>query len=134
TRAKEDQIERTIDSLVGAKRVIIHLYNSTSPEQREIVFKKSKTEIIKIAENGTRWIKDKSRKLIKNDTEVTFQYSPESWSSTEPEFGLEICEAVMNNWEPTVEQPMILNLPATVEVSTPNVYADMIEWFHSKVS
>src|SRR6187401_103773 len=125
-QAREDLIERTIESLVGAKRVIIHMYNSTSPAQRRVVFGKSKDEIKAIAVNGARLIKERLPRL--KGTEVMLQYSPESFSGTEVEFAKEISEAVMNVWQPTPEHKMILNLPDTVEVAMPNVYADQIEW------
>ncbi len=125
-QAREDLIERTIESLVGAKRVIIHLYNSTSPAQRRVVFGKSRDEIKAIAVQGARWIQERLHRL--EGTDVRLQYSPESFSATELEFALEISEAVMGVWRPTPEKKMILNLPCTVEVATPNVYADQIEW------
>ncbi len=126
-QAREDLIEPTMQALVGAKRVIIHLYNSTSPAQRRVVFCLDKADIVKIATRGTQLIKD--RLAVLKGTEVTFEYSPESFSATEVEFSLEICEAVMDVWRPTPESPIILNLPETVEVAMPNVYADQIEWF-----
>jgi len=126
-QAREDLIERTVESLVGAKNAIIHLYNSTSPAQRRIVFGLEKSEIVNIAQRGTQWVKDRLPRLA--GTNVTFQYSPESFSATEVEFALEICQAVMEVWQPTPEKKMILNLPDTVEVAMPNVYADQIEWF-----
>ena len=126
-QAREDLIQPTMQALVGAKRVIIHLYNSTSPAQRRVVFGLEKTDIVKIATRGTQWIKDKLTVLM--GTEVIFEYSPESFSATEVEFSLEICQAVMEVWGPTPEHPIILNLPETVEVAMPNVYADQIEWF-----
>src|SRR5258705_10311131 len=126
-QAREDLIEPTMQALVGAKRVIIHLYNSTSPAQRRVVFGLEKADIVKIATRGTQLIKD--RLAVLKGTEVTFEYSPESFSATEVEFSLEICEAVMDVWGPTPESPIILNLPDTVEVAMPNVYADQIEWF-----
>ena len=126
-QAREELIDRTVESLVGARRAVIHLYNSTSPAQREYVFGLSKPAIIEMAVRGTRWIKDRLPRL--QGTEVVFQYSPESFSATETEFALEICEAVMEVWQPTADQRMILNLPDTVEVAMPNVYADQIEWF-----
>jgi 2-isopropylmalate synthase len=126
-QAREELIEPTMQALVGAKRAIIHLYNSTSPAQRRVVFGLEKADIVKIATRGTRWIKD--RLAVLKGTEVTFEYSPESFSATEVEFSLEICEAVMDVWGPTPESPVILNLPETVEVAMPNVYADQIEWF-----
>ncbi len=125
-QAREDLIERTIESLIGAKRVIIHMYNSTSPAQRRVVFGKSKDEIKAIAVNGARMIKDRLHRL--KGTEVMLQYSPESFSMTEVEFAKEISEAVMDVWQPTPQHKMILNLPDTVEVAMPNVYADQIEW------
>jgi 2-isopropylmalate synthase len=125
-QAREDLIERTVESLVGAKKAIIHLYNSTSPAQRRVVFGKSKTEIVEVAVRGAQWIKDRLPKL--KGTEVMLQYSPESFSMTEVEFAKEISEAVMDVWQPTPQHKMILNLPDTVEVAMPNVYADQIEW------
>jgi 2-isopropylmalate synthase len=125
-QAREDLIERTIESLVGAKKVIIHMYNSTSPAQRRVVFGKSKDEIKAIAVNGAKMIKERLHRL--KGTEVMLQYSPESFSATEVEFAKEISEAVMDVWQPTPQHKMILNLPDTVEVAMPNVYADQIEW------
>jgi 2-isopropylmalate synthase len=126
-QAREELIEKTVQSLQGARRAIIHLYNSTSPAQRRIVFGLNKEQIVDIAVRGTQAVKDRMPALA--DTEVVFQYSPESFSSTEVEFSLEICKAVMETWQPTPDHKMILNLPETVEVATPNVYADQIEWF-----
>jgi 2-isopropylmalate synthase len=126
-QARKDLIEETIRSLIGVKRAIIHLYNSTSPAQRKIVFGLEKPEIVALAVRGTEWVKEYSERL--HGTEVMFQYSPESFSATEVEFSLEVCEAVMDTWKPTPGRKMIINLPCTVEVATPNVYADQIEWF-----
>ncbi len=126
-QAREDLIERTVESLAGAKRAIIHLYNSTSPAQRRVVFGLEKSDIVKIAQRGTQWVKDRVPRLA--GTDVRFEYSPESFSATEVEFALEVCEAVIDVWQPTVARPIILNLPDTVEVAMPNVYADQIEWF-----
>jgi 2-isopropylmalate synthase len=125
-QAREDLIERTIESLVGAKKVIIHMYNSTSPAQRRVVFGKSKDEIKAIAVKGAQMIKGRLHRL--QGTEVMLQYSPESFSATEVEFAKEVSEAVMDVWQPTPQHKMILNLPDTVEVAMPNVYADQIEW------
>jgi 2-isopropylmalate synthase len=125
-QAREDLIERTVESLIGAKKAIIHLYNSTSPAQRRVVFGKSKEEIIQVAVRGAAWIKERLPRL--KGTEVMLQYSPESFSGTEVEFAKEISEAVIDVWQPTPERKMILNLPDTVEVAMPNVYADQIEW------
>ncbi|HEY1662743.1 MAG TPA: 2-isopropylmalate synthase [Verrucomicrobiae bacterium] len=125
-QAREDLIERTVESLVGAKKAIIHMYNSTSPAQRRVVFGKSKKEIIEVAVRGATWIKERLSRL--KGTEIMLQYSPESFSATEVEFAKEISEAVMDVWQPTPKRKMILNLPDTVEVAMPNVYADQIEW------
>ncbi len=125
-QAREHLIHRTFEALQGAKQAIFHVYNSTNELQRRVVFRKSKDEIKEIALKATRLIKELT---AKTDTEITLQYSPESFSATETEFALEVCEAVMDVWEPTSERPVILNLPATVEVSTPNIFADQVEWF-----
>ncbi|HLX95259.1 MAG TPA: 2-isopropylmalate synthase [Verrucomicrobiae bacterium] len=125
-QAREDLIERTVESLAGAKKAIIHLYNSTSPAQRRVVFGMSKAQIIQVAVRGATWIKERLPRL--KGTEVMLQYSPESFSATEVEFAREISEAVMAVWQPTSKRKMILNLPDTVEVAMPNVYADQIEW------
>src|SRR5579862_23150 len=125
-QAREDLIERTFQSLVGAKRTIIHLYNSTSPAQRRVVFGMSKTQILGVAVRGAQLIRERLDQL--KGTEVMLQYSPESFSATEVEFAKEVSEAVMEIWKPTPERKMILNLPDTVEVAMPNVYADQIEW------
>lgn len=130
-QAREDLIEKTFQSLVGAKKVIIHLYNSTSPAQRRVVFGKSKDEIKAIAVQGAQWIQDRLHRL--QGTDVKLQYSPESFSGTEVEFAKEISEAVMDVWQPTSDRKMILNLPDTVEVATPNVYADQIEWICTNI-
>jgi 2-isopropylmalate synthase len=125
-QAREDLIERTFQSLVGAKRAIIHLYNSTSPAQRRVVFGMNQKEILGVAVRGARLIHERLPQL--KGTQVMLQYSPESFSATEVEFAKDVCEAVMDVWKPTPERPIILNLPDTVEVATPNVYADQIEW------
>jgi 2-isopropylmalate synthase len=124
--AREELILRTFESVRGAKNVIIHLYNSTSPRQREVVFGLEKPEIVAIATRATRLIKDLLPTLPGSN--VVFQYSPESFALTEVDFALEICEAVVDVWQPTREQKIILNLPETVEIATPNVHADQIEW------
>ena len=126
-QAREHLIRRTFEALKGAKRAILHLYNSTSPTQRRVVFGLRKADIVDIAVQGTDLVKTLTAELP--ETEITFQYSPESFSMTELDFALEICEAVVDTWQPTPEQPMILNLPATVEVAMPNIHADQIEWF-----
>src|SRR5436190_2037792 len=119
-QAREDLIERTVESLVGAHKAIIHLYNSTSPAQRRVVFGMSKKEIIRLAVRGATWIKERLPRL--QGTEILLQYSPESFSATEVEFAKEISEAVMDVWQPTPQRKMILNLPDTVEDAMPNVY------------
>jgi 2-isopropylmalate synthase len=126
-QAREELIERTFESIQGAKKAIVHLYNSTSPLQRRVVFGLGKPEIIGIATRGTQLVKKLTATIP--ETQITFQYSPESFSSTEVEFSLEICEAVVDIWQPTRENKIILNLPATVEFFTPNIHADQIEWF-----
>ncbi len=130
--AREELIEETIESLVGAKRVIIHLYNSTSPAQRRVVFGKSEKEIIELARQGALWIKERLPRL--EGTEVMLQYSPESFSATELSFSKDVSDAVIEVWRPTPERKMILNLPCTVEVATPNTYADQIEWMCANIS
>ena len=127
TQARKALIGRTFESIAGAKRAIVHLYNSTSELQRRVVFGKSRREILELAVQGTRWVRAEAEKL--RGTEITFQYSPESFTGTELDYALEVCEAVVEVWDPSPEHKMILNLPTTVEVTTPNVYADRIEWF-----
>ena len=132
TQAREHLIRRSFESLQGAKKAIIHVYNSTSPMQREITFGMTKDEIKQIAIEGVKLVKKLLPELP--DTEVQLEYSPESFSDTEVEYGLEVCEAVMDAWEPTEQNPIILNLPATVELFSPNVHADQIEWFCRNIS
>ena len=127
TQAREHLVERTFESLVGVKRAIVHVYNSTSRVQREKAFKMSKAEISRIAVDGATWVRDHAKRYP--DTEWTFQYSPESFSQTEPEFVVEVCEAVCRVWEPENGQRVIINLPATVEATTPNIFADQVEYF-----
>ena len=127
TQAREHLICRSFESVQGAEKVIIHLYNSTSPLQRRITFGKSKEEVRQIAVEGTRLVKSLVASVP--ETKIRFEYSPESFSDTEVDYALEVCEAVMEVWKPTAKDPIILNLPATVEWATPNVYADQIEWF-----
>ena len=127
TQAREHLIQRSFQSLKGASKAIIHLYNSTSPLQRRVTFGMSKEEIKAIAIEGVNMVKKCLSDLP--ETEIQLEYSPESFSDTEVEYALEVCEAVMDCWEPTSQIPIILNLPATVELFTPNVHADQIEWF-----
>jgi len=126
-QAREHLIRRTFESLQGVSKAIVHLYNSTSPVQRRITFNKTKEEIKQIAVEGTRLVKSLVASIP--GTQIRFQYSPESFSDTEVDYALEVCEAVMAAWQPTEADKIILNLPATVEVATPNVHADQIEWF-----
>ena len=126
-QAREHLIRRTFESLAGVKQAIVHLYNSTSPLQRRVTFNKSKEAIKQIAVDGARLIQSLVDTIP--DTQIRLQYSPESFSDTEVEYALEVCEAVMDVWQPSETNPIILNLPATVEVATPNVHADQIEWF-----
>lgn len=129
-QCREDLLERTFEALKGVKSAIVHIYNSTSPIQRDVVFHKNKDEIKQIAIDGTRMVK----KYIKDfDGKVTLQYSPESFNSTELEYALEVCNAVQEEWGPTPEDKMIMNLPSTVEKHTPNVYADQIEWMSTRL-
>jgi len=127
TQARKELIERTYESLRGAKKAIVHVYNSTSTVQREQVFKKSKDEIKQIAVNGATWVKECAAQ--QPDTQWQFQYSPESFTGTEIEYAVDVCDAVAQVWQPTPDNKIIINLPATVEVATPNIYADQIEWF-----
>ncbi len=127
TQAREPLIRRTFESLRGAKRAIMHLYNSTSTVQRRVVFGLDRPGIVDIAVQGARIVLDCAR--AQPDTDWVFQYSPESFTGTELDFAVEICDAVNAVWKPTPQRPVILNLPATVEMTTPNVYADQIEWF-----
>jgi 2-isopropylmalate synthase len=131
TQAREELIERTFESLVGARRAIVHLYNSTSALQRRVVFGLGRDGIVDIAVRGAELIKRLA--AGHQGGELVFEYSPESFTGTELDFAKEICEAVIDVWQPTPERKMILNLPATVEMSTPNVYADQIEWCHRNI-
>ncbi|HRF44730.1 MAG TPA: 2-isopropylmalate synthase [Candidatus Competibacteraceae bacterium] len=127
TQSREELIRRTFDSLRGAKRAIPHLYNATAPIFREVVFGLDRAGLIELARNGARLFTECA--AGQPDTEWQFEYSPETFCFTELDFALEVCEAVLDIWQPTPERKVILNLPATVEVATPNVYADQIEWF-----
>ncbi len=127
TQARDDLVDATLESLRGVRRGIVHLYNSTSPLQRRVVFRQQKAGITEIAVRGAERLRERAGAMPESD--LRFEYSPESFSGTEIDYAVEICEAVMDVWEPTPERPVILNLPATVEMSTPNVYADQIEAF-----
>lgn len=132
TQARSDLIEKTFKALKGARRVIVHVYNSTSTVQREQVFGLDRKGIVDIAVKGAALVRDCAARYPQ--TEWVFEYSPESFTGTELDFAVEICDAVTAVWQPTPEHPVIINLPATVEASTPNVYADQIEWFCDHVA
>ncbi|MBP5949770.1 MAG: 2-isopropylmalate synthase [Pseudomonas sp.] len=132
TQGREDLIERTFESLRGAKKAIVHLYNATSPSFRRIVFNQDKDGIKAIAVNAAKLFVKYA--AMQPDTEWTFEYSPETFSATELEFAKEVCDAVIEVWNPSPEHKMILNLPATVECATPNIYADQIEWFGRNIN
>ena len=129
TQAREHLIERTFESIRGAKQAIVHLYNSTSTLQRRVVFGLDQQGIIDIAVHGAQLCK-KFADDISGETDIFFEYSPESYTGTELEFAVKVCDAVNDVWQPTPAHKVILNLPATVEMATPNVYADSIEWMH----
>lgn len=126
TQARDHLIERTFESVKGAKNVILHLYNSTSTVQREVVFKQDKKGIKKIATDGAMLVKDLADANI--ETNWQFEYSPESFTGTELEYAVEVCNSVNEVWQPSEDKKTIMNLPATVELSTPNIYADQVEW------
>ncbi len=134
TQSREHLIRKTFESLKGAKSAIVHLYNSTSALQRKVTFKMSRAEIIEIARNGARLVRSMADELEAAGTRVRMEYSPESFSDTELDFALEICEAVKEIWKPTVDNKIIINLPETVQYSSPNIYADQIEWMDRNIS
>ena len=129
TQAREHLIDKTIESLEGAKKAILHLYNSTSTLQRRVVFNSDKQGVKNIATDGAKLVADKLTNLSP-ETNIRLQYSPESFTGTELEYALEVCEDVLDIWKASEEKKVIINLPATVEMSTPNIYADQIEWMH----
>ncbi|MBS7148493.1 MAG: 2-isopropylmalate synthase [Intestinibacter bartlettii] len=131
TQSREHLITKTFEALKGCKNAIVHLYNSTSVLQRDVVFNMDKDEIIEIAVKGAKLLKEEAAKYP--ETNFQFEYSPESFTGTEMDYALEICEAVMDVWQPTSENKMIINLPSTVEMTTPNRYADQIEWFSKTI-
>jgi len=128
TQAREDLIERTAESLVGAKTATIHMYNATAPLFRRVVFHVDRAECMALATRGTELVMKYGEQYL-GDTEFGYEYSPEIFTGTEPEFAVEVCNAVMDVWQPATGREIILNLPATVEMCTPNTYADLIEWF-----
>ncbi len=127
TQCREELVERTFESIEGCKQAIVHIYNSTSTLQRDVVFNMDKEQIIHIAVEGTKMVK---RHAANFPGKIILEYSPESFTGTELDFALDICTAVQEEWGPTKENPMIINLPSTVEMNTPNVYADQIEWMN----
>jgi 2-isopropylmalate synthase len=134
TQAREHLIERTVQSLEGAQRATVHMYNATAPEFRRVVFHNSKEETKVLAVEGTRHVMRYAEKILGDGTDFGYEYSPEIFMDTELEFALEVCEAVMDAWQPGPDREIILNLPCTVERSTPNVYADQIEWMSRNLS
>ncbi len=127
TQSRRDLIERSFESLTGAKQAIVHLYNAVSPAWRRIVFQMDRADVREIAVTGAKIMRDEAAK--QPNTDWHFEYSPETFSTAELDFSLEVCEAVMDILQPTPDKPIILNLPATVEAASPNIYADQIEWF-----
>jgi 2-isopropylmalate synthase len=132
TQARPELIEKTFEALRGARRAIVHVYNSTSTVQREQVFGLDRSGIVDIAVKGAELVRDCAARYP--ETEWIFEYSPESFTGTELDFAVEVCDAVTAVWQPSPEKPVIVNLPATVEMATPNIYADQIEWFCSRVA
>lgn len=128
TQCREELIERTFQSIEGCKEAVVHIYNSTSTLQRDVVFGMNKEEIIDIAVKGTQMVKERAKSF---PGKIILEYSPESFTGTELEFALDICTAVQETWGATKEDPIIINLPSTVEMNTPNVYADQIEWMNT---
>ncbi|CAL9290014.1 2-isopropylmalate synthase [Streptomyces sp. SudanB25_2051] len=134
TQAREDLIERTVESLRGAHKATVHLYNATAPVFRRVVFRGSKDDIKQIAVDGTRLVMEYAEKILGDDTVFGYQYSPEIFTDTELDFALEVCEGVMDAWQPEDGREIILNLPATVERSTPSTHADRFEWMSRNLS
>ncbi len=126
TQAREHLVDRTFEALAGSKNAILHIYNSTSTLQRRVVFKDTREGVKNIAVNGAKMVADRIGRLP--DTNLQLQYSPESFTGTELDYALEVCDAVMDVWQPTPDNKTIINLPSTVEMATPNIYADQIEW------
>lgn len=124
-QCREELIDRTFEAIEGCKQAVVHIYNSTSTLQRDVVFNMDREHIIDIAVQGTRMVKERAKSF---PGKIVLEYSPESFTGTELDFALDICNAVQREWQPTPENPMIVNLPSTVEMNTPNVYADQIEW------
>ena len=127
TQCRKELIERTFESIEGCKKAIVHIYNSTSTLQRDVVFGMNRKEITDIAVKGAQMVKERAAKF---PGKIILEYSPESFTGTELDYALEICTAVQETWGATKEEPIIINLPSTVEMNTPNVYADQIEWMN----
>ncbi|HXC85656.1 MAG TPA: 2-isopropylmalate synthase [Trebonia sp.] len=134
TQAREDLIERTVQSLAGAQRATVHMYNATAPTFRKVVFRIDREECKQLAVEGTRHVMKYAEQILGDGTDFGYEYSPEIFMDTELDFALETCEAVMDVWQPSAGREIILNLPCTVERSTPNVYADQIEWMSRHLS
>jgi len=132
TQSREDLISRTVEAAAGARQAIVHLYNACAPAFRKVVFNMSKDEIKQIAVSGTQWVKQYMAQHP--ETQWRYEYSPEVFSTTEPEFALEVSNAVADVWQPTPDCKMVLNLPATIEATSPNLYADQIEWMHKNLA
>lgn len=131
TQCREELIDRTFESIQGCKQAIVHIYNSTSVLQRDVVFHMDKEQIKQIAIDGTRMVKERAKNF---DGKIILEYSPESFTGTEPEYAVEVCEAVLKEWGASKDNKVIINLPSTVEMTTPNVYADIIEWCNNHFS
>ncbi|MFE3830540.1 2-isopropylmalate synthase [Streptomyces sp. NPDC059092] len=134
TQAREELIERTVEALRGANRATVHLYNATAPTFRRVVFRGTKEQVKQIAVDGTRLVVEYAEKILGPETTFGYQYSPEIFTDTELDFALEVCEAVMDVWQPEAGREIILNLPATVERSTPSTHADRFEWMSRNLS
>ena len=132
TQAREGLIKRTLESLRGSRRAIVHLYNSTNPAQRKIVFGMSRKQVMDLAVQGTRWVQEAAATVP--ETDIVLEYSPESFSLTELDFAVEVVDAVVETWNPNPQRKMIVNLPSTVESSMPNVYADQVEWMGTHIA
>ncbi|MDO5080383.1 2-isopropylmalate synthase [Buchananella hordeovulneris] len=134
TQARPDLIHRTVEALIGCPRATVHLYNATAPLFRDVVFRMSPSQVIDLAVAGTREVMAHAEKVLGEETLFGYEYSPEIFVDTERDYALEVCEHVLATWQPDPQREIILNLPATVERATPNVYADQIEWFSRSIS
>ena len=134
TQAREDLVLRTYEAIEGVRRAIVHVYNSTSTTQRRVVFRADKAGVKKIATDGARWVREGAERARARGADIRFEYSPESFTQTELPYAMEVCEAVLDEWRATPDHRVIINLPATVEVAGPNVFADQIEWMGRQFS